>query len=66
MVSCLGQLLKYIDMTLTCPECKNQIDLSSIEVAEDAIIECDTCGITLAITSVNGDAVEAEIVDEGK
>lgn len=54
-------------MTLNCPECKNDIDLSAHEgLAVETIVECPTCGITLAVTSMEGDAVEAEIVDEGK
>lgn len=54
-------------MTLTCPECKNEVDLSLYpKLVVEQIIECDTCGITLMITNVDGDEAEAEIVDEGK
>lgn len=54
-------------MQLTCPECKNDVDLSPYgELAKDQIIECQTCGITLGVTSLSNDAIEVEIVDEGK
>ena len=54
-------------MNVTCPECKNIIDLSSrTDLAVGHIVECPTCGITLGVTSVNDGAVEVEIEDEGK
>lgn len=54
-------------MTLTCPECKNAVDLSPYSsVAVDHVIECGTCGISLVITKIDDGAVEAEITDEGK
>ncbi|NCO05044.1 MAG: hypothetical protein GW939_02755 [Candidatus Magasanikbacteria bacterium] len=54
-------------MQLVCPECKNDVDLSSYtDLAVDHVIECQMCGITLQITKIEGDKVEAEIVDEGK
>lgn len=54
-------------MQLTCPECKNDVDVSSYsDLQKDQVIECGTCGISLMITSIDGDAVEAEVVDEGK
>ncbi len=54
-------------MTLTCPECKNDLDLTSYQnIAKNQVIECDMCGITLLITDVNGSAVSAEVTDEGK
>ena len=56
-----------ITMTLNCPECKNNIDLSSHEdIMVDTVLECTTCGISLAVTAINDGVVEAEIVDEGK
>lgn len=54
-------------MQLTCPECKNEVDLSAYsDLAPEQVIECNVCGITLSITAVKGDMVEAEVVDEGK
>lgn len=54
-------------MTLTCPECKNDVDLTLYPtLVVDQIIECDMCGITLMVTSVGEEEVQAEIVDEGK
>ncbi len=55
-------------MTLTCPECKNHVDLSLYpNLVVDQIIECETCGITLMITNIDSSGeVLAEIVDEGK
>ncbi len=54
-------------MRLTCPECKNDVDLSSYpNLAKDQVIECGTCGITLMVTNIEGDKVEAEVTDEGK
>lgn len=54
-------------MNLVCPECKNNVDLSSFgELKVDQVIECNTCGITLMITALEGDEVQTEIVDEGK
>lgn len=54
-------------MNLVCPECKNDVDLSSYsELKKDQVIECQMCGITLLVTAIDGDTVSAEIVDEGK
>ncbi len=54
-------------MKLVCPECKNDVDLSSYPaVKQEDVIECDTCGITLMVTDMSGDDIKAEIVDEGK
>ncbi len=54
-------------MNLTCPECKNEVDLSSYgAVVKDQGIECDTCGISLVVTGVDGDEVNVDIMDEGK
>jgi len=54
-------------MKLTCPECKNDVDLSSYpNLAVDQVIECQMCGISLVVTAIDGEMVSAEIVDEGK
>lgn len=54
-------------MTCTCPECKNSVDLSKHpQLALGHVIECNTCGIMLGVTSIEGDVVKTEIVDEGK
>jgi len=54
-------------MKLICPECKNDVDLSSYpNLASDQVIECNICGISLIVTRIEGGEVVAEIVDEGK
>ena len=54
-------------MKLICPECKNEVDLSSHpNLEKDQVIECNTCGISLLVTEINGDEVVAEVTDEGK
>lgn len=54
-------------MKLVCPECKNDVELESYTgLAPEQVVECDKCGITLMIKNIDGEAVEAEIVDEGK
>ena len=54
-------------MKLVCPECKNDVNLSAYPtLASEQVIECDSCGITLMVTSVNGSEVVAEVMDEGK
>lgn len=54
-------------MNLTCPECKNKIDLADKSVEKDQVIECNMCGITLMVTNPdNNGEVAVEIVDEGK
>lgn len=54
-------------MHLTCPECKNQVNLSIYgDLQKDQVIECGMCGISLGITAVGDDTVAVEIVDEGK
>jgi len=54
-------------MKLTCIECKNDVDLSSYaDLAVGHIVECQMCGITLEVTSIDGEKVSAEIVEEGK
>lgn len=54
-------------MKLTCIECKNEVDLSAhTDLAVGHVVECQMCGMTLEVTSIMGDTVEAEIVEEGK
>ena len=54
-------------MRLLCPECKNEVDLSSYPSFDvGTIIECNHCGITLEITEIEAGEVQAEVVDEGK
>jgi DNA-directed RNA polymerase subunit RPC12/RpoP len=54
-------------MNLICSECKNNVDLSAYkDLKIDQNIECNVCGISLIITKVSGDIVEAEVTDEGK
>lgn len=54
-------------MQLICPECKNEVDLSVYpNLAAGQVIECQMCGISLVVTKMEGNMVEAEIVDEGK
>ncbi len=55
-------------MKLTCPECKNDVDLTPYpDLKKDQVIECGMCGITLLVTEISdsGDVL-TEIVDEGK
>lgn len=53
---------------LTCPECKNDVDLSSSgDLKEEQVIECNHCGITLQVSGVADDkTVSVDIVEEGK
>ena len=54
-------------MKCTCPECKNNVDVSSYEnLSVGTVIECNMCGITLLVKAIDGDDVSTEIVDEGK
>jgi lysine biosynthesis protein LysW len=54
-------------MKLICPECKNDIQLSNYpNLKAGHVIECDTCGITLEVKSIEGEKIEVEIADEGK
>ena len=53
-------------MNITCPECKNSVDLTSYpEIASGSVIECNHCGITLEVKEA-GDDLTAEVIDEGK
>lgn len=54
-------------MRLTCPECKNDVNLSAFpNLAADQMVECDACGISLLVTDIAGNEVVAEVADEGK
>jgi ribosomal protein S27E len=54
-------------MLLVCPECKNEVDISSYPNLDiDHIVECDVCGITLQVKSISDGKIDAEVVDEGK
>ena len=54
-------------MRLICPECKNEVNLSAYpDLDVEQVIECDTCGISLVVTNMDGDDVKADVVDEGK
>ena len=54
-------------MNLICPECKNSVDLSAFpNLAVGQVVECQMCGMTLSVKTIEGENVEVEIVDEGK
>lgn len=54
-------------MKCTCPECKNEIDVSKHpKISVGYTIECDTCGILLEVRSMKNGNIETEIIDEGK
>ncbi len=54
------------NMKNTCPECKNEIDLSQYgDITNGMVIECNHCGITLEIKK-EGEMMAFDIVDEGK
>ncbi|MCB9798257.1 lysine biosynthesis protein LysW [Candidatus Nomurabacteria bacterium] len=54
-------------MNQTCPECKNELNLADVtNLKEGQIIECDMCGITLAVVANNDGNVMLEVADEGK
>jgi len=54
-------------MNSICPECKNEIDLGRYpSINQGMVIECNHCGITLAVKGVENNVVSTEIVDEGK
>lgn len=56
-----------MSMQLICPECKNSVDVSQYpNLKADDVIECNVCGITLLVKSVEGEIAQAEVVDEGK
>lgn len=50
-----------------CPECKNNVDLVRYpNLAQGMVIECNHCGMTLLVKSIEGEQVKTEVVDEGK
>ncbi len=54
-------------MQLTCPECQNEVNLSSYtNLAIGNVVECNVCGITLLVNKIEGETVGAEVIDEGK
>jgi hypothetical protein len=54
-------------MNAICPECKNQIDITRYpSIKEGVVMECNHCGITLAVKKIENGVVSSEIVDEGK
>jgi len=54
-------------MLLICPECKNEVNLASYPNLDvNHVVECDVCGITLQIKTINNGNIEAEVMDEGK
>jgi len=54
-------------MHLICPECKNEVNLSSHpNLEKDQVIECNVCGISLLVTEIQDGEVSAEVTDEGK
>ncbi len=54
-------------MILICPECKNSVDLTAYtDLDVGHVMECEMCGISLEVNSIDDDKVKVEIVDEGK
>lgn len=54
-------------MKLICIECKNDVDLSTYSnLVAGYIVECQMCGITLEVISIDNGCVQVEIVEEGK
>lgn len=54
-------------MQLNCPECKNDVDLSTLpNLQKDQVVECNVCGISLLVTDTQDGKVTAEVTDEGK
>lgn len=50
-----------------CPECKNTVDLARYpNIAPGMVVECNHCGMTLLVKSVDNGEVKTDIVDEGK
>lgn len=63
----IQQNMKSESALCVCPECKNTISLSRYpNLAVGMVIECDHCGMTLAVKAIDGGSVKTEIVDEGK
>lgn len=56
-----------MELNCICPECKNEILMDRYSNAKAGmVIECETCGISLLIKSIDVDRVVCEVVDEGK
>ncbi|MDO8499336.1 MAG: hypothetical protein Q7S66_01600 [bacterium] len=54
-------------MQLICPECKNIVDLSNhADLAIGHVLECEHCGITLLVKSIDEGNIRCEVADEGK
>ena len=53
-------------MNFICPECKNDVVLKTPGIKKGQIIECEMCGISLMVTTIDGDTIAVEIADEGK
>jgi len=54
-------------LSCTCPECKNQVSLARYpNIVPGMVIECDRCGMTLLVKAIENNAIQTEIVDEGK
>ena len=50
-----------------CPECKNAVDLSRYPaVTAGMVIECNHCGMTLLVKTIDNNEIKTVIVDEGK
>ena len=47
----------------TCPECEFEIDVDEYDVDRGDTLECDNCGVTLEVTSLNPIQFEA-VTDE--
>lgn len=54
-------------MNCVCPECKNDVNLSRYpKVDVGMVIECDVCGITLAVKGIEGTDVYTDVEDSAK
>jgi len=51
-------------MQCTCPECSTNFDVE--EAVEGTFLECPNCAMTLMVTSVNNNKVEATVVELDK
>lgn len=59
--------MKTENSLCVCPECKNPVDLSRYpNLAPGMVIECNHCGMTLAVKKIENGEVKTEIVDERK
>ena len=63
----IQQNIKAMNTLCVCPECKNTIDLGRYpNLVAGMVIECNHCGMTLAVKNISNGKVDTEIVDEGK